>query len=552
MSGVVGEQTTRSRYIYRFEDGSRDMRDLLGGKGANLAEMTGMGLPVPPGFTITTEAAVQYRKLGGMPQGLEDEIWRAMEDLEKARRRQFGSRTNPLLVSVRSGAPVSMPGMMDTILNLGLNDDTMKGLAEATGDERFALDCLRRFIQMFGNVVRGIPTGDFERLLESVRQANGVFSDHELSADALRRIIEEYKDLYVKRTGEPFPEDPKRQLLEAVEAVFASWDNRRAVTYRKHHGIPDDLGTAVNVQSMVFGNLGQGSGTGVLFTRDPASGEPTLYGEFLQNAQGEDVVAGIRTPRPVAEMSETMPAIYRQLNETSATLEKHYRDVQDIEFTVEEGQLFILQTRVAKRTPAAAVRIVHDMVCEDLISKTEALLRVDPETLSVLLHPSIDLTGDHEAMARGLPASPGAATGKVVFDPDEAERLGAADERVLLIRPETTPDDIHGIVGAQGIVTSRGGMTCHAAIVARGMGKPCVVGCSDIVIDLEKRLATVGSITIEEGDLVTIDGTTGSVFAGEMDLIEPVLTSHFRTFLGWADEVRLLGRELGLPAELVE
>ncbi|MFO7942196.1 MAG: pyruvate, phosphate dikinase [Bacillota bacterium] len=537
----MGEDTARSRYIYRFEDGSRDMKDLLGGKGANLAEMTSMGLPVPPGFTITTRAAVKYRELGGMPDGLEDEIWRAMTELERTRGRQFGSRLNPLLVSVRSGAPISMPGMMDTILNLGLNDETVRGLAEATGDERFALDCLRRFIQMFGNVVRGISTGDFERLLESVRHENGVSSDHELSSDALREIIERYKDLYEKRTGEPFPEDPRRQLLEAVEAVFASWDNRRAVKYREHHGIPDDLGTAVNVQTMVFGNLGQTSGTGVLFTRDPANGEPNLYGEFLQNAQGEDVVAGIRTPRPVDDMADSMPEIYERLNEIAHTLEAHYGDVQDIEFTVEEGDLFLLQTRGAKRTPAAAVRIAHDMVREDLISKEEALMRVDPEKLSVLLHPSIDLSDDHEPMAHGLPASPGAATGKVVFDPDEAERRGTTGERVLLMRPETTPDDIHGIVGAQGIVTSRGGMTCHAAIVARGMGKACVVGCSDIVIDLEKGVASVGPLTIESGDLVTIDGSTGAVFLGEMDLIEPVLTSHFRTFLGWADGVRRLG-----------
>ncbi len=537
----MGEDTGRSQYVYRFEEGTRDMRELLGGKGANLAEMTRMGLPVPPGFTISTEASMEYRRAGRIPESLVGEIREAMESLETARGRSFGSPERPLLVSVRSGAPVSMPGMMDTILNLGLNSNTVAGLAAESGDERFALDCLRRFIQMYGNVVSGIPVGDFERILGSVRDGVGVASDYELGVGELRQVIDSYLAMYRKRMGRDFPEDPWEQLLGAVEAVFKSWDNPRAVVYRRHHGISDALGTAVNVQSMVFGNLGSGGGTGVVFTRDPATGEATLYGEYLQNAQGEDVVAGIRTPRPVEEMRDTMPEVYRDLERVARNLEVHYADVQDIEFTIEEGELFLLQTRGAKRTPAAAVRIAHDMVEEGVISREEALLRVDPEDLSVLLHPSIDLSGELDAMARGLPASPGAASGKVVFSADDAERSGSAGERVILVRPETTPDDIHGIVGAQGILTSRGGMTCHAAIVARGMGKPCVVGCGELRIDLENRKATVGSQQIQEGDLLTIDGTSGSVFRGEMDLIEPVLTRHFRTFLDWADDVRTLG-----------
>ncbi len=537
----MGEDDRQTKYIYRFEEGSRDMRGLLGGKGANLAEMTTMGLPVPPGFTITTLASAEYRRDGKMPESLLREIWEAMSDLESARGREFGSKDNPLLVSVRSGAPVSMPGMMDTVLNLGLNTETVQGLARATGDERFALDCLRRFVQMFGNVVRGIPTGDFERILESAREDAGVTTDHRLGPDELEQVIDRYLDLYRRRTGEPFPEDPRHQLIEAVEAVFRSWDNQRAVVYRRHQGIPDDVGTAVNVQSMVFGNLGNDGGTGVLFTRDPASGDPLLYGEYLQNAQGEDVVAGLRTPRAIDEMAQTMPDVYEELKRLAVVLEEHYGDVQDIEFTVEGGELFVLQTRTAKRTPAAAVRIAHDMVVEGVISREEAMMRVNPEDLSVLLHPSIDLAGEVDSVGRGLPASPGAASGKVVFDSDEAERMANDGERVLLVRPETTPDDIHGIVGAQGILTSRGGMTCHAAIVARGMGKPCIVGCGELKIDLAQQKAWLGSLELEPGDLITIDGTTGSVFAGEMELVEPILTSHFRTFLEWADEVRVLG-----------
>jgi len=537
----VADGTVRRRYVYRFEEGSRDQRDLLGGKGANLAEMTRMGLPVPPGFTITTEASTEYREAGEMPPGLLEEVWHCMRELEHVRGREFGSSNRPLLVSVRSGAPVSMPGMMDTVLNLGLNGETVRGLAQEAGDERFALDCLRRFIQMFGNVVSGIATGDFERILQRTREHAGVESDHHLGVEDLRALISEYRDLYAKRMGHPFPEDPRDQLIAAIEAVFRSWDNPRAVVYRRHHGIADNLGTAVNVQSMVFGNLGDGGGTGVVFTRDPASGEARLYGEYLQNAQGEDVVAGIRTPRPILEMKDVMPDVYRELERISGVLEAHYGDVQDIEFTVENGELFVLQTRSAKRTPTAAVRIAHDMVTEGVINRHEALRRVNPEDLSILLHPSIDVSDEETVVVRGLPASPGAASGRVVFDSDEAERRGAAGERVILVRPETTPDDIHGMVGAQGILTNRGGMTCHAAIVARGMGKPCVVGCADLHIDLASGTARAGSLTLRDGDAITIEGSSGAVYAGEMDLVEPVLTEHFRTFLSWADGVRTLG-----------
>lgn len=525
------------KLIYLFEEGSASMKGLLGGKGANLCEMTRIGLPVPPGFVITTEVCKLYWEKGS---GVIDEIWedvrRYMGVLEERTGKRFGDPSNPLLVSVRSGAPVSMPGMMDTILNLGLNDDTVEGLASASGDERFAYDSYRRFVQMFGNVVMGIEHEAFEEVISRVKRELGVSQDVEVSAEGWRRVLGSYREVVRRHVGRDFPQDVWEQLRMAVEAVFKSWNNQRAITYRKIHRISDDLGTAVNVVAMVFGNMGFDSGTGVCFTRNPSTGQRELYGEFLENAQGEDVVAGIRTPRPISQLREVMPGVYEQLLRVAELLERHYRDMQDIEFTVERGKLYMLQTRSGKRSARAAVKIAVDMVEEGLISEREAVLRVTPEQVEQLLHRQIDPDAKYEVLAKGLPASPGAATGRVVFDADEAEAL--AHEKgwdVILVRPETTPDDIHGLYAAQGVLTSRGGMTSHAAVVARGMGKPCVAGCEAVEIDLKAELFKVGDVVVRKGDVITIDGTRGVVVLGEVPLVRPSFTEEFRKLLDWAD-----------------
>ncbi|QUL99472.1 MAG: pyruvate, phosphate dikinase [Candidatus Fermentithermobacillus carboniphilus] len=531
-----------TKLIYWFREGGEDKRALLGGKGAGLAEMTRIGLPVPPGFTITTEACKMYYSLGEkLPPGLEEDIKCYMSGLEKETGKVFGGRHNPLLVSVRSGAPISMPGMMDTILNLGLNDETVMGLYEATGDERFSYDCYRRFIQMFGNVVLGIPHDEFERALSRLKSEEGARLDYEISPDGLKTLVKRYKDIIREKAGVDFPENPYDQLMMAVSAVFRSWNNQRAVIYRKINKIPDDLGTAVNVQTMVFGNMGFDSATGVMFTRNPSTGEKVLYGEYLVNAQGEDVVAGLRTPKPIAEMADELPDAHRELTRIAELLENHYRDMQDIEFTVERGKVYILQTRTGKRTALASLEIARQMVHEGKISKKEAVGRVKPEEVARLLHRGIDPGAKNEVLAQGLPASPGAASGALVFDSDTAEALGQKGEKVILVRPETTPDDMPGIVYSQGILTSRGGMTCHAAIVARGMGKPAVVGCEALKIDLEGRKAYVGNVVLKEGDVVSIDGATGKVYLGQVPLVEPSMGDAFKEILSWADEIRRLG-----------
>lgn len=533
---------TENRYIYAFDEGRGDMRDLLGGKGAGLAEMTRAGFPVPEGFTITTRACRAYFSAGASwPEGLLDQLSEALGRLEEKTGLRLGDPSRPLLVSVRSGAVFSMPGMMDTILNLGLNDVTVEGLARLTGQDRFAWDCYRRLIQMYGDVVLGVPHHAFERVIEEQKRKRGVRLDTELTADDWRAVTEAFKDLVRAKTKRPFPQDPREQLEGAVRAVFESWNNQRAVVYRRIHNIPEDLGTAVNVQRMVFGNLGEDSGTGVVFTRNPSTGEKVLYGEFLVNAQGEDVVAGIRTPSPISALREVMPEVYDQLAGVARKLEEHYRDMQDIEFTVERGKLFILQTRAAKRTAQAAVKVAVDLVKEGKIDRKEAVRRISPDSLQQLLHRRIDSSAELDLLAKGLPASPGAASGKVVFDADEADRLGSGGEAVILVRPETTPEDIHGIVAAQGVLTSRGGMTSHAAVVARGMGKPCVCGCESIRIDLQKKeFVTEGGRVVREGDVISIDGATGRVYAGAVPLVDPELSPEFRELLQWADEMRRL------------
>jgi pyruvate,orthophosphate dikinase len=530
-----------AKYVYLFKEGRADMRSLLGGKGANLAEMTNIGLPVPPGMTITTEACTEYYRLGKkFPEGLMNQVNNGLAVLEGQTGKKFGDVKNPLLVSVRSGAVFSMPGMMDTILNLGLNSSTVQALARNTGNDRFAYDAYRRFIQMFGDVVLEIPKSEFEHILERLKAKQGVVFDQELTAETLQSLIGVYKDLVKQKTGCDFPEDPAEQLEMAVEAVFRSWNNDRAIIYRNLHKIPHDLGTAVNVQSMVFGNMGNDCGTGVAFTRNPSTGEKVLYGEFLMNAQGEDVVAGIRTPQPIAQLKDEMPGVFDQFVQTAQLLEQHYKNMQDIEFTVERGKLYMLQTRNGKRTAPAAVKIAYDMVQEGLISKQNALLMVEPAQLDQLLHRQIDGAVKLQVIARGLPASPGAASGTVVFDADEAERLGKKGQKVLLVRTETTPDDIHGMVAAQGILTSRGGMTSHAAVVARGMGKPCICGCEAIRINYEKKEMRIGDLIIREGDLLSMDGATGRVISGEVQMKEPELSQEFLAFLGWADELKRL------------
>ena len=531
------------KYVYLFDEGKADMKGLLGGKGAGLAEMTNLGLPVPPGFTITTEACIEYSsaQVKNFPPGMDAQMSEALHKLEQRVGKTFGDPKNPLLVSVRSGAKVSMPGMMDTVLNLGLNDETAKSLAAATGDERFALDCYRRFIQMFSDIVLGIEIDRFEEVLARCKARYGLRYDYLLTPDLLQEIIKEYKAIVKEETGADFPQNPSDQLRLAVKAVFDSWNNPRAIVYRKINQIPDDLGTAVNVQAMVFGNMGENCGTGVAFTRNPSTGEKALYGEYLMNAQGEDVVAGIRTPLPISKLKEEMPETYKEFERVAALLEKHYRDMQDLEFTIERGKLYMLQTRSGKRTAAAAVKAAVDMTGEGLISREEAITRVDAAQIDQLLHRRIDPNAKTEVIAKGLPASPGAASGKVVFDADDAAARAKDGEKVILVRTETTPDDIHGIVAAQGILTSRGGMTSHAAVVARGMGKPCVCGCEALRIDYNARLFRVGDLEVKEGDLISIDGATGSVILGEVKMIDPELSDEFRILLDWADQIRRLG-----------
>ena len=530
------------RYVYDFdEDSGGGGRELLGGKGVGLAEMTALGVPVPAGFTITTDACRAYMAGGGeLPDGLDAEVAEHIAALEGKAGKRFGDSDDPLLVSVRSGAAVSMPGMMDTILNLGLNDEAVAGLAKTTGNERFAYDSYRRLIQMYGEVVDGVEGHRFEQSLTDMKAARGVKQDVELTAADLAELIETFKHTYAAETGSPFPQDARAQLEKAVRAVFESWDSPRAQVYRRTYEIPDELGTAVNVVQMVFGNKGDGSGTGVCFTRDPSTGESRLYGEFLQNAQGEDVVAGIRTPEPIERMNELLPEAYAQLLSTIRRLEEHYRDMQDIEFTVEEGNLFLLQTRTAKRTAAAALRVAVEMVEEGLISKEEAVARIDPAQLDQLLHPMIDPSADVEVVAKGLNASPGAASGTIVFDADTAEARGKAGESVILVRWETTPDDFHGMVQAAGILTAHGGLTSHAAVVARGMGTPCVTGCEALHVDVRAKTARLAGNELKEGDTITIDGGTGEVIVGSVPLVPPQINDDFSAMLEWADGMRRL------------
>ncbi|HEY6401274.1 MAG TPA: pyruvate, phosphate dikinase [Blastocatellia bacterium] len=534
------------KYVYLFADGQAEgtgkMKDLLGGKGAGLAEMTNAGLPVPPGFTITTEACTAYYSSEEkFPEGMLAEAQAALSKIEQATGKKFGGSENPLLVSVRSGAKFSMPGMMDTVLNLGLNDETRAALAHLTGNERFSYDAYRRFIQLFGKIVLGIDSEKFDHKFDEHKKKLGVTEDTQVGAETLSELIQDYKAIVKKETGKDFPTDPRKQLELAIKAVFASWNGRRARDYRRIHKISDDLGTAVNVQSMVFGNMGEDCGTGVAFTRDVATGEKILYGEFLQNAQGEDVVAGIRTPKKIAELKGVMPEVYDQFQQVATRLENHYKDVQDLEFTIERGKLYMLQTRVAKRTGAAAVRIAVEMVSEGVIDRATAVQRVEPGQLDQLLHPMIDPKAPVNVIATGLPASPGAASGKVVFDPDHAEEEAKKGEKVILVRIETSPEDFHGMVAAQAILTARGGMTSHAAVVARGMGKCCVAGCSELNIDYAAKQFTAGGVTVKEGDWLTLDGSTGRVILGQIPLIAPEVSGNFKKLMEWVNEYRKLG-----------
>jgi len=530
-----------TKYVYDFDEGDASMKKLLGGKGSNLAEMTRLGLPVPPGFTITTEACNYYSREGKYPDGLEEDIREHLQNLERRLGKKLGDENDPLLVSVRSGSAISMPGMMDTVLNLGLNDESVQGLASQTGDERFAYDAYRRFIQMFADIVMGVERDLFEQELTRKKEERGVKLDVDLTAEDWKELVGKYKEIVREHAGRDFPSDPLEQLDLAIRAVFKSWDNPRAVTYRKQYDIPHDLGTAVNVQTMVFGNKGEDSATGVCFTRNPSTGEARRFGEYLVNAQGEDVVAGIRTPKSLDELGQEMPELYRQLSQVMDKLESHYRDMQDIEFTIEQGKLYMLQTRTGKRTAAAALKIATDMVKEGLISKEEAVARVQPEQLDQLLHPRLDPDAKYEVIAQGLPASPGAAVGEVVFDADTAEVRGSRGEKVILVRWETTPDDIHGIIGAQGVLTSHGGMTSHAAVVARGMGKPCICGAEAVNINQSERIFEVNGLVVREGQTITLDGTTGKVILGEVKLIEPRVDENLKSMLEWASEIRRLG-----------
>ena len=543
VSDTAAAAPAATKYVYFFGEGRAEgtgqMRDLLGGKGAGLAEMTNAGVPVPPGFTITTDVCRWYYANGAaLPPGFEAQHGEALERLERVMGRRLGDAADPLLVSVRSGAKFSMPGMMDTILNLGLNDQSVLALAQRTGNPRFAWDCYRRFIQMFGSVVMGLAKGEFEERIEALKHRRRVNSDADLTAADFEALVKDFRGLVQKRAGEEFPQDPHAQLAGAREAVFRSWNNDRAIYYRKQNGIPDDLGTAVNVQAMVFGNLGDTSGTGVGFTRNPATGENHFYGEFLMNAQGEDVVAGVRTPEPITALERRSPEVYRELREITGRLEAHYRDIQDFEFTIQEGRLFLLQTRTGKRTAQAAVKIAVDMVEESLISIEEAVMRVEPASLDQLLHPRIDPKAKPKPLTRGLAASPGAAVGKAVFDADTAAHMGKAGQKVILVRKETTPDDIHGMDAAQGILTATGGLTSHAAVVARGMGTPCVCGAGEVRVDEGARAFSVGKTTVAEGEWITLDGSTGQVFLGEAPLIDAEVSGDFDTFMKWADMLR--------------
>lgn len=524
------------RYVYSLKDGDGSKRLLLGGKGANLCTMAQSGLPVPAGFILTTEVCRKYMQ----NPGIMDEVWpdvkNSVSQLEKDTGKKFNDGKNPLLVSVRSGAPISMPGMMETILNLGLNDETVKGLAESSGNKRFALDSYRRFVQMFANVVDEVNIDLFEEALAATRKATGVEQDYQIPAEALEKLLVEYKSIYKKATGNDFPADPWVQLRRAIEAVFKSWNIPRAVTYRKINKIDDNLGTAVNVIAMIFGNLGDDCGTGVCFTRNPSTGENKLYGEFLINAQGEDVVAGIRTPMPIAELESKMPDIYAELCRLTSHLEKTYQEMQDIEFTIERGKLFLLQTRAGKRTASAAVKVAVDMVNEGLIDKKTAVTRVSPDQVEQLLHRQVDKDSAQDVITKGLPASPGAGAGMLVFSADEAEEWARQNKPTILARPETSPDDIHGLFASNGVVTSRGGMTSHAAVVARGMGKPAVCGCEEAAIDVDNETLTVRERVFKKGDYVTVDGTTGRLLAGEAKMVDATFSDDFRKILEWADE----------------
>ncbi len=528
----------QGKMVYLFEEGRANMRSLLGGKGAGLAEMTRIGLPVPPGMTITTEVCRQYYKVGNhFPDTLKEQILAGLAVIEQKTNKIFGDATNPLLLSVRSGAIFSMPGMMDTILNLGLNDVTVEGMAAATANRRFAFDAYRRFIQMFGDVVLEIPKHDFEELLTKRKEMQGVKFDQELTAESLAALVADYKKLVVDQSGRPFPQEPVEQLFMAVEAVFRSWNNERAIIYRNLNRISHDLGTAVNIQSMVFGNMGDDCGTGVAFTRNPSTGEKALYGEFLTNAQGEDVVAGIRTPRPISELKDQMPEMYKQFVQAADTLEHHYKDMQDIEFTIERGRLYMLQTRNGKRTGRAAVQVAYDLVQENILTPAEAIMKVEPAHIEQLMHRQIDPKAKLNVIAKGLPASPGAASGAVVFDADTAAKKATEGIKTLLVRTETTPEDIHGMVAAQGILTSRGGMTSHAAVVARGMGKPCVSGCEALKIDYITQTATVAGQVIKAGDMLSIDGSTGRVILGSVPVVDAIFSKEYEQVLKWADSL---------------
>ena len=544
-----------TKWVYAFGDGKAEgksaMRDLLGGKGANLAEMSNLGLPVPPGFTITTEVCTYYYDHGrSYPEALRGEVDEALRHVGRIAGRSFGDAANPLLVSVRSGARASMPGMMDTVLNLGLNDTTVAALAASSGDPRFAYDSYRRFITMYSNVVLGVEHHRFEEALESYKERKGVSLDTELAAEDWKTLVGRYQEIVRKELGKPFPQDPHEQLWGAIGAVFGSWMNARAMKYRELHGIPASWGTAVNVQAMVFGNMGETSATGVAFTRNPSTGEKELYGEFLINAQGEDVVAGLRTPQDITEkarlasgsdkpsMERAMPEAYAELVRIYGLLERHYRDMQDMEFTVEKGKLWMLQTRNGKRTAKAALRIAVELASEGLIDEREAVNRVDPAALDQLLHPTIDPNAERKIVATGLPASPGAASGEIVFNSDDAEAAKKAGRKVILVRVETSPEDIHGMHAAEGILTTRGGMTSHAAVVARGMGKPCVSGAGSIRVDYAKRTFSVAGQTLAQGEIITIDGSTGQVLRGRVKMLEPELSGEFATLMGWADKVR--------------
>lgn len=531
------------KYVYLFSEGNAGMRDLLGGKGANLAEMTNIGLPIPQGFTVTTEACTRYYEDGQkIDDSIVSEIFGYLTKVEEITGKKFGDPKNPLLVSVRSGSRASMPGMMDTILNLGLNDETVAGVAKLANNERFAYDSYRRFIAMFSDVVMEIEKSKFEAILDEVKEENGAKFDTDLTAENLKEVVNRFKALYKKEKGVDFPNDPKEQLLESVKAVFRSWNNPRAIVYRRMNDIPSSWGTAVNVQSMVFGNMGETSGTGVAFTRNPATGENKIFGEYLMNAQGEDVVAGIRTPQTIDTLKEVMPAAYEEFVRIAHLLENHYKDMQDMEFTIEQGKLYFLQTRNGKRTAPAALKVAVDMVEEGLNTKEEAILKVDPKQLDQLLHPMFDPKELKNAkeIAKGLPASPGAGCGRVYFTAEEAKEHREQGEKVVLVRMETSPEDIEGMVAAEGILTARGGMTSHAAVVARGMGKCCVAGCGELIINEKNHTLTIGDLKIKEGDYISIDGTSGKVYGQMIKTVEPEITGYFGTFMAWADETRAL------------